>query len=153
MAENRLHCVVVTPETTVFDEAVDFVALPLFDGELGILPGRTSDRPLRFGELRTVISAATKRYYIDGGFAQVRDDVVTILTSNALPAEKVDRVAAADSLAKAQLIHPSTEAAFADRDRMLERSRLRFGSPNTKVDIPRPSRADSCVARDFRSPA
>ena len=38
---DRLQCVVVTPERTLFDQLVDFVALPLYDGELGVLPGRT----------------------------------------------------------------------------------------------------------------
>ena len=37
----RLQCVVVTPEKTLLDETVDFVALPLYDGELGVLPGRS----------------------------------------------------------------------------------------------------------------
>ena len=35
--EKKLQCVVVTPEKTLFDEWVDFVALPLYDGEVGIL--------------------------------------------------------------------------------------------------------------------
>ena len=34
----RLQCVVVTPERRLFDEVVEFVALPLYDGELGVLP-------------------------------------------------------------------------------------------------------------------
>ena len=34
--EKKLQCVVVTPEKTLFDEWVDFVALPLYDGEVGI---------------------------------------------------------------------------------------------------------------------
>ena len=44
----KLQCVVVTPEKTLFDEWVDFVALPLFDGELGrhARPGAL-DRPAR----------------------------------------------------------------------------------------------------------
>src|SRR3954453_19481850 len=40
-ANRPLQCVVVTPEKTLLDETVDFVALPLFDGELGVLPGRS----------------------------------------------------------------------------------------------------------------
>jgi F-type H+-transporting ATPase subunit epsilon len=127
MAHDKLHCVVVTPETTLFDEAVDFVALPLFDGELGVLPGRAPlIGRLGYGELRAVVGAATKRYYIDGGFAQVANDVVTVLTSNALPADKVDRIAAAETLSKAQALHPSNDAAFLERDRMLERSRAQI---------------------------
>src|SRR3954447_25943007 len=84
---DRLQCVVVTPERTLFDELVDFVALPLYDGELGVLPGRSPlIGRLRYGELRTRGSGATHHYFVDGGFAQVRDDVVTILTNRAIPA-------------------------------------------------------------------
>jgi F0F1-type ATP synthase epsilon subunit len=32
-----LKCLVVMPEKTLVDEWVDFVALPLYDGEVGIL--------------------------------------------------------------------------------------------------------------------
>src|SRR5437763_10679359 len=85
---DRLHCVVVTPERTLFDEAVDSVILPLFDGELGVLPGRSPlIGRLGFGELRTRTGGAVRRYFVDGGFAQVRDDVVTVLTNRAIPAE------------------------------------------------------------------
>src|ERR1700742_4974044 len=87
----RLECVVVTPERTLFDELVEFVALPLFDGELGILPGRSPlIGRLGYGELRTKQHGVTKRYFIDGGFAQVRDDVVTVLTDRATPAESIN---------------------------------------------------------------
>ncbi len=34
-----LQCIVVTPERTVFDQPAEFVALTLFDGEIGIAPG------------------------------------------------------------------------------------------------------------------
>ena len=48
-----VQCVVVTPERTVLDTTVDFVALPMIDGELGVLPGRvtrlTADRVPHIG--------------------------------------------------------------------------------------------------------
>ena len=40
ISDKQLKCVVVTPERAVLDEPADFVALPMFDGELGVLPGR-----------------------------------------------------------------------------------------------------------------
>ena len=50
----QLQVVVVTPEKTLLDETVDFVALPLYDGELGVLPGRAPlIGRLGYGELRT----------------------------------------------------------------------------------------------------
>src|SRR3954454_1645267 len=80
----RLQCVVVTPERILFDEVVEFVALPLFDGELGVLPGRSPlIGRLGYGELRTKALGATRRFFVDGGFAQIRDDVVTVLTNRA----------------------------------------------------------------------
>src|SRR3954462_4454567 len=98
-----LQCVVVTPEKTLFDETVDFVSLPLFDGELGVLPGRAPlIGRLGFGELRTRTDGTIRRYFIDGGFAQVRDDVVTVLTSRAIPAEQVDSAVATKELEIAQ---------------------------------------------------
>ena len=92
----KLQCVVVTPEKTLLDETVDFVALPLYDGELGVLPGRAPlIGRLGYGELRTRTGDVVHRYFVDGGFAQVRDDVVTVLTNRADPAEQIDPAAAA----------------------------------------------------------
>jgi F-type H+-transporting ATPase subunit epsilon len=89
--ENPLQCVVVTPERTVVDERADFVALPLYDGELGVLPGRAPlIGRLGNGELRLRRGESTKHYYVEGGFTQIRDDVVTVLTSRALKAEEID---------------------------------------------------------------
>ena len=74
----ELQCVVVTPERALLDEPADFVALPLYDGELGVLPGRAPlIGRLGFGELRIRKGDQTQRFYVDGGFVQVRDNVVT----------------------------------------------------------------------------
>src|SRR4051794_41961875 len=90
---DRLQCVVVTPERKLIDEVVEFVALPLYDGEVGILPGRTPlIGRLGYGELRTRIGGGTRRYFVEGGFAQVPDDVVTVLTNRAIPADRVGTV-------------------------------------------------------------
>src|SRR2546423_3739400 len=85
-----LQCIIVTPETTVLDTSADFVALPLFDGEAGVAPGRAPlIGRLGYGELRVRTGNQTRRYYVDGGFVQVADNVVSVLTNRALPAEKV----------------------------------------------------------------
>ena len=95
----NLQCVVVTPERAVLDEAADFVALPMYDGELGVLPGRSPlIGRLGYGELRIRHGGETKRFFVDGGFAQVRANVVTVLTQRALRAEEIDQEAAAQAL-------------------------------------------------------
>src|SRR5687767_13232534 len=106
-----LQCVVVTPERAVLDQAADFVALPMYDGELGVLPGRAPlIGRLGFGELRVVVGRTIHRYYVDGGFAQVRDNVVTVLTGKAVPAEEIKFTAAEDALRSAQKAAATPEA-------------------------------------------
>lgn len=86
-----LQCVVVTPERTLLDEKADFIALPMYDGELGVLPGRAPlIGRLGTGELRLTAGDQAQRFYVDGGFAQIRGNVVTVLTSRAVAAEEID---------------------------------------------------------------
>jgi F-type H+-transporting ATPase subunit epsilon len=121
---DRVRCVVVTPERTLFDQLVEFVALPLYDGELGVLPGRTPlIGRLGYGELRTKDHGVTRRYFIDGGFAQVRDDVVTVLTARATPAASIDTTAAARELEQAQLRKAAGEAEQSEKAKAVARAR------------------------------
>jgi F-type H+-transporting ATPase subunit epsilon len=120
----RLQCVVVTPERKVLDELADFVALPLYDGELGVLPGRTPlIGRLGYGALRTNAGATTRRYFVDGGFAQVRDNVVTVLTSRAIPASNIDPAAAAAELEQAEARVATSEHDQAEKAKALDRAR------------------------------
>ncbi len=68
-----LRLVVVTPERTQLDETVESLRFPLYDGEIGILPGRLPlIGRLGVGELvATLPGGQTTRLFIDGGFVQV----------------------------------------------------------------------------------
>ena len=105
MADSRsVRCVVVTPERAVLDETVEFVALPMYDGELGVAPGRAPlIGRLGYGELRTKRGTEVQRFFVDGGFAQVRANVVTVLPPRALKAEEITPAKAAEALEKAQV--------------------------------------------------
>jgi F-type H+-transporting ATPase subunit epsilon len=120
----QLKCVIVTPETTVLDQSVDFVAVPLYDGELGVLPGRSPVvARLGYGELRATTGSSTSSFYIDGGFLQVRGDVVSVLTARAVPAEKVDPAVARADLQKANEQVPTSPDAFEAKIISLSRAR------------------------------
>jgi F-type H+-transporting ATPase subunit epsilon len=129
----RIECVVVTPERTVFNEVVEFVALPLYDGELGVLPGRSPlIGRLGYGELRTRKAGETNRYFVDGGFAQVRDDTVTVLTNRAIPANKIDTAAALNELESAQARVATSDHDQAEKAKAIARARaqIRLGGPS-----------------------
>jgi F-type H+-transporting ATPase subunit epsilon len=119
-----LRCIVVTPEATVVDTSADFVALPLFDGEAGIAPGRAPlIGRLGYGELRVRTGNTQMRYYVDGGFVQVADDVVSVLTNRAVPAEKLRTDAAAEQL-QAALTRPAAgDVELAIRNRLISQAR------------------------------
>lgn len=90
-AAKTLLCQVITPERVQFSQAVDFVALPLADGELGVLPGHVPVvGRLGYGELRTKVGGKDERFYIDGGFVQIRNNEVIVLTPRALPVATLD---------------------------------------------------------------
>ncbi len=80
-----LQCVIVTPEKAILDETAEMIILPMIDGELGVQPGRSAlVGRLGKGELRLNQNGTTKKLTIDGGFAQVRNNVVTVLTSKVI---------------------------------------------------------------------
>ena len=119
-----LHCIVVTPEETALEAPTDFVVLPLYDGEIGIaldhspLIGR-----LGYGEMRLQVANETKRYYVDGGFVQVADNVVSVLTNRVTPAEELDEDAAMEQLTLAQTKPANSPELMEIRDRAVEQSR------------------------------
>ena len=122
-----MECVVVTPEATALQMHAQFVALPLYDGELGVAPGHSPFiGRLGYGELRVVENGKTVRYYVDGGFVQVADDVVSVLTNSAIPAEKLDAKTAAEHLAAAQARKANSPELLAIRDRAEQQARAQL---------------------------
>jgi F-type H+-transporting ATPase subunit epsilon len=120
----KLHCVVVTPEATVVDTTADFVALPLYDGEAGIAPGRAPlIGRLGYGELRIRAGATQSRYYVDGGFVQVADNLVSVLTNRAVPAAKLHADTAAEQLRTALERPAAGREEMAIRDRLVAQAR------------------------------
>ena len=76
----------------------------MYDGELGVAPGRAAlIGRLGAGELRTRKGPHVDRFFVDGGFVQVRANVVTVLTPKALKAEELSADAATRALEAAQV--------------------------------------------------
>jgi F-type H+-transporting ATPase subunit epsilon len=111
---------VITPERQVLEEPADAVVIPAHDGELGVLQDRAALMcELGIGQLRFTRAGQTRRLFIDGGFAQVFDNHVTVLTSQALPAEMVtsEVIAAAEKDAQALSGHDPASRQAQDRAR------------------------------------
>lgn len=117
-------CTLVTPETQLFDDTVVSVVLPAHDGQIGIL---TDHAPvlLKIGSGELLIETAAKatvRFFVDGGVAQMKDNVLTILTDQAMDPAKIDVEAAKKELAELSSFTSMTEAQSKTRDRKLQRA-------------------------------
>ncbi len=101
MAGNKtFHCQLITPEAAMVDVHADQVVFTAHDGEVGILLNRAPLLcKLGIGEMRVTTEQGTQRYYVDGGFAHVIDNEVTVLTERALAAEDIDSAEAEQELA------------------------------------------------------
>jgi F-type H+-transporting ATPase subunit epsilon len=94
---------IVTPEARVYSDTIDTVVIPTVEGEVGILPGHL---PLltqvAHGELRVTKGNSTQIMAIDGGFAQVSGDKVSVLAERAISEDKIDEHAVEAALKRAE---------------------------------------------------
>ncbi len=74
---------VVSPEATLYEGDATSVVAPAFDGEVGILPSHAPMiTTLGAGTLR-VNGDTSARFAVTGGFIQVVDDTVRVVTERA----------------------------------------------------------------------
>jgi len=124
---SQLQCILVTPDRTVCDEAAEFVALPLFDGEIGLAPAHSPMiGRLGWGQMRFRQAKRTVCYYVEGGFVEVVGNVVSVLTNRAIAAEELDEAAIEEQLVAARTRPAHTPEEMAVRDRAVGQSRARL---------------------------
>ncbi|AMW04274.1 ATP synthase F1 subunit epsilon [Gemmatimonas phototrophica] len=81
---DSLKVSVISPERVLFEGTARGVIAPAFDGELGILPMHAPLMTLLGrGTLRVDTVDGEKRFAVDGGFLQVVDDAVRVVTEQA----------------------------------------------------------------------
>ena len=121
------QCVLVTPEQQVLDEQITQAIVPAHDGLLGILTDRAPLlAKLGMGPLRLDLANNQRRYFfIDGGVAQMKDNKLTILTNEAIPASEIDAEAARAEYNEAQTRRATDEKTAADRERQMQRARAK----------------------------
>jgi len=122
---HSLRLILVTPETTLLDESVAELRFPLYDGQIGILPGRAPlVGRLGYGELKLTRPGGTHAsYFIDGGFVQVKGGEVSILTNRALTREQINTADATAQLEQAASRVAKNDVEYAARIRDQERAR------------------------------
>lgn len=73
---------VISPEAVLFEGTTESLVAPAFDGQVGILTGHAPMLTLLgTGELR--LGDGSQRFHVEGGFLQVVDDTVRVVTERA----------------------------------------------------------------------
>jgi F-type H+-transporting ATPase subunit epsilon len=114
---DTLRLRIVTPERQLLDEEVDEVTAPGTVGEFGVLPNHvTFLSSLQPGRLLYKQRGQTRTLVIGGGFAEVADNVMTVLADSAEFANEINADRARVALQKAEAALKSldvTDPAFA----------------------------------------
>jgi F-type H+-transporting ATPase subunit epsilon len=123
-----IQCSVITPEARLLETTASAVVIPAHDGQIGILENRA---PL-LCELGTGVlridtpDQGSMVFYVDGGFAQVLDNEVIILTERAAAAADIVRPEAEKALAAAEQMPLLGEEALQARNRAIARAKAQL---------------------------
>lgn len=94
---------IVTPEAKSFSGEVEGVVVPAVDGELGILPGHVGlMTQIEPGELRVMQAGQEIHLAVGGGFVEVVEDRVSVLTDMAVREDEIDESAAEEAMKRAE---------------------------------------------------
>ena len=121
---DTLQLRLVTPQREVLDETVAMVTAEGTLGQFGVLPQHiafvTSLEPGILTAKQP--SGAEEKLAVKGGFAEVRDDVVTILADDVVAKDEIDAASARAKLADAEQAlaeapygHPEHEARIIEK--------------------------------------
>ena len=121
---------IVAPTRQLLDEEVNEVTAPGTAGEFGVLPQHTTFlSSLEIGTLSFRSDKTTRRIAIRGGFAEVSNDVMTVLAEAAQFSDEINTVKAQEDLLAAnvrltELDPTDDDYSVADADRRWAEIRL-----------------------------
>ena len=83
---NKINFDFVSPEDSIVSSEVEMVLIPGIEGDAGILPNHSPFMTtLRQGIVEVTFEEGNvKRYLVEGGFADINQDKMTILAENSL---------------------------------------------------------------------
>lgn len=135
---DTFQCSVITPERKVLECDANFVAFPAHDGEMGVLNRRAPIVcKLGIGVLRVetfdpsrdrkgAAEIVKHMFFVDGGFAQVVDNRLTILTQQARETDEIEAAVAEKALVEARAMKITDDASFIARADAIRRAQIQL---------------------------
>ena len=101
---DKLHFSLVSPEKELFSGEVDQVDVPGTEGDLGILPNHSPlMAAIRTGAITVYIEGVETQYFVQGGFADVTPEGLTVLAEKAVAMTDLDKDTIQSDLEAAKL--------------------------------------------------
>ena len=100
---DKLHFALVSPERELFNGEVDHVVVPGSEGEFGVSPNHAPVMSvIKPGALKVINEGAERRIFVNGGFADVTPEGLTVLAEEALDLADIDAAKLEQDLKDAQ---------------------------------------------------
>ncbi|QDU33958.1 ATP synthase epsilon chain, sodium ion specific [Poriferisphaera corsica] len=127
------QCTLVTPGAAILDEKIVYASIPAHDGKIGV---EHLQAPmlikLGYGHLRLDLAdGSSDSYFIGGGFVQVKDDVLSIITDEATLATELTVTEAEQQLESLLAEEAKTGAELDEHDKSVQRARARVAVAKT----------------------
>ena len=117
------HCTLVTPTDQLLDAEVTSVVLPAYDGEMGIEAGHAPMLvQLGYGLMRAKAAGGETKYVIGGGFAQIKDNRLTVLTDEARKPSDITKAEAQAAQSEAAALPGTSEGEAMQKQRASQRA-------------------------------
>jgi len=124
---STFQCSVITPERPVLECEASFVSFPAHDGEVGALVDRGPlVCKLGIGTLRVESPDGKHTLFVDGGFAQVADNHLTILTEQAKKKDEIDVETVNKAMEDARSLATATVEAVEAKSDAIKRAQVQL---------------------------
>jgi len=100
---DKLHFALVSPERELFNGEVDHVVVPGSEGEFGVSPNHAPVMSvIKPGALKVINEGAERRIFVNGGFADVTPEGLSVLAEEAIDLADIDPTQLEQQLKNAQ---------------------------------------------------
>ncbi|MDC1092320.1 ATP synthase F1 subunit epsilon [Hyphomicrobiales bacterium] len=122
--DTKINFDFVSPEESIVSSEVDMVLIPAIEGDAGILPNHAPYMTiLRQGIVEVTFEKDNiKQYFVEGGFADVTPQKITILAESSINLTDIDNTALKEELK--QIDENILNANESDKELLIERKTI-----------------------------
>lgn len=132
---DKLRLDIVTPYGLIFSDEVLEISATGAEGDFGVLPGHVHfAATLKVGVLTARTESGPKYFFVNGGYAEVGPEKVTVLADSAEKSEEIDVERAKTAMARAEeRLRKTEEIDFVRAQASLERALMRIQVADRKL--------------------